>query len=234
MSHTESSLKTLTVPKLKELLTELQLAVTGKKDELIARILESQSSAAEPAPVTAADPVANVEPVPAVADPAAPAAATTTPAPAPEAAPAASAKPELSAEEKQKRVDDEEEKRRKRAEKFGIPFVPKGGVAEETEEEKKKRERAEKYGTGAKAEDKTAASNKSIDKLDQPLSERKQKQPKPAPSAPTSATAPKPAAATPKSVDPELQKKIAEEEEKKRKRAERFGEPEEKKAKVDA
>ncbi|KAI5476575.1 hypothetical protein MNV49_007522 [Pseudohyphozyma bogoriensis] len=43
MSHTEADLKALTVVKLKDLLKDAGLAVSGKKDELISRILENEN-----------------------------------------------------------------------------------------------------------------------------------------------------------------------------------------------
>ncbi|KAK4704544.1 SAP domain-containing ribonucleoprotein, partial [Phenoliferia sp. Uapishka_3] len=233
-AHTETSLKALTVPKLKELLVAAGLSVTGKKDELISRILEAPTvplASASPAPAdpSPAVPTPAAEPTPVIT--AAETASAETPAPTP-------APVELTAEEKAAKASAEEEKRKARAARFGQPD-------EEKKEEKKDdvlSKRAEKYGTGKKVEEKPAASvekltdrprtlfSQSLEALDRPLGEKKARAPKAAVVAATTTPAAEkkaPAApkAAPKEVDPELQKKLADEEEKKRKRAERFGAP---------
>lgn len=153
--HTETTLQKLTVPKLKvrlsppsfplarpvtysphppqkELLARSSLPQTGKKDDLISRLLANPSSlsttdeAPAPAAETAAPsplvPVATPSTVPVPADAPAPVVEEATPTPV---------VVELSTEEKLALALAEEEKRKKRSERFGLP-VPdapaEGGV----------------------------------------------------------------------------------------------------------
>ncbi|GAA6064707.1 hypothetical protein JCM10212_001612 [Sporobolomyces blumeae] len=183
---------------------------------------------------------------------------------------ASKAQPEVSDEErrqaeeaeKAKRLEGlrvEEEKRKARLARFGGGGGATASNGTSEEEDAKKR-RAEKFGLVQEVQEKDDARlNKSLDALDRPLgSNRRERNPKA-----TSKTNPaqdqtvadkvaqngqakvdaKSAAAEPAAAaaaDPELAKRLAQDEEKKRKRAERFGAPatneapQEKKTKTDA
>ncbi|SGZ26995.1 BQ5605_C025g10020 [Microbotryum silenes-dioicae] len=252
--HTETSLKALTVPKLKDLLTAASLSTVGKKDELIARLLEAKvengsSASAEPEAAATSTTTTKVEPIAltenAVASsteaPSTDAASVTPAAPAPAATPAV---PEPTAEEKAERLRLEQEKRAARAARFGVVGNGATAAAAVDEMAKAKEERAKRFGLPQEGEkEKQDQLDKSLSALDRPLGEkraREPKAPKPATGAPNSAAATPAKAAAPaekeKEIDPELAAKIAQEEERKRKRAERFGAPApvEKKAKTAA
>ncbi|BGP49257.1 hypothetical protein JCM10450v2_005140 [Rhodotorula kratochvilovae] len=281
MSHSEADLKALTVVKLKELLAARSLPVTGKKDELIARLLahpDAPLTADTTGPTSAVDEpdgtglAATAEATAASTTETPRSAGETTQALAAGSADAEDAAPATGGEDAAAAAKEdeaaqlaaareaarlEEEKRAARLARFGgAPAV------DESEEEKKKR--AERFGleqqqgaSGA-GDDKL---NKSLAALDAPLgSQKRQREPKvPKQTSKTApvgekgvvgaaaatkggvsaaATAAEPAAAV--AADPELKKRVEEEEEKKRKRLERFGPPaggeapQEKKAKVDA
>ncbi|GAA6022687.1 hypothetical protein JCM11491_000567 [Sporobolomyces phaffii] len=208
MSYTEQSLKALTVVKLKEILAQHSLAVTGKKDDLVARILESDlSSSSDPVPdatATATDEPdgagvgAAQELGPAVAsastetdettiDPpvdANPAAADAVPASSTETTTtAAGPNPEEQRLAREAALEQEEEKRKARLARFGGGG---GGTATSdaaaTDDAKKKR--AERF--GITLNDSSASSERqskldhSLDLLDKPLgSNRRERERKP-------------------------------------------------------
>ncbi|GAA5935937.1 hypothetical protein JCM1841_006596 [Sporobolomyces salmonicolor] len=285
MSYSESSLKALTVPKLKEILAAHSLPVTGRKDELVARILASPAaSAAETADSTGPSAATDEPDGTGLSGTAEVSAAAATEARVgessaveedqglgtgeaveggPVAAGGGGAQPEQSAEDKaaaeqaakEARAEAaklEEEKRKARAARFGVPVAPATEKEGQTDEALK--QRAERFGLSTKEEG-PAKLDKSLDALDRALgANKRERNPKPTskavpvngvsvadaaastggPISPASAAA-EPAAAV--AADPELAKRMAEEEDKKRKRAARFGaaatEPQEKKAKVD-
>ncbi|GAA5935546.1 SAP domain-containing protein [Sporobolomyces koalae] len=259
--HTLESLKALTVVKLKDILAARALPVTGKKDDLIARILES-STTAEPtldstAQATDEPDGAGVGTVQELAP-----AAATAPAPTPDEAPLAAAAESGPSQEELERIqreklDQEEHKRKLRLARFGGGDSSTTTTEDAAEIEKQKR--AQRFGLETTTDTTRAESlTKSVNSLDQALgSNRRERKPKPTSGnpAPTSKSNPRneqtvadktgnpqaaaePAAAAAAAVkaDPELQKRLAEEEEKKKKRAARFGqpaaEPQEKKTKT--
>ncbi|GAA5956005.1 hypothetical protein JCM21900_002643 [Sporobolomyces salmonicolor] len=285
MSYSESSLKALTVPKLKEILAAHSLPVTGRKDELVARILASPAASAEETADSTGPSAATDEPDGAgLSGTAELSAAVATEARVGEssaveedqglgtgeavegglvAAGGGAAQPEPSAEDKaaaeqaakEARAEAaqlEEEKRKARAARFGVTVAPAAEKEGQTDEALK--QRAERFGLSTKEED-PAKLDKSLDALDRALgANKRERKPKPTSKAvpvngvsvadaaastggPISlaSAAAEPAAAV--AADPELAKRMADEEDKKRKRAARFGaaatEPQEKKAKVD-
>ncbi|SCV70093.1 BQ2448_1487 [Microbotryum intermedium] len=306
--HTETSLKALTVPKLKadtrqnvyllpcciqDLLTAASLSTVGKKDELIARLLEANIedgsyTSSEPEAVAAATKTTTTaEAATAVTENGSATAAASTPvaaltetsstdavaaaAPATALAPAATpAVPEPTAEEKAERLRLEQEKRAARAARFGV--VDNGATdatASIDEVAQAKEQRAKRFGLPQEGEkEKQDKLDKSLSALGRPLGEKRAREPQaPKTAAAAAAAAPNTTAAAPnttaaapnttaaapnttaaapakaaapankeKEVDPELAAKIAQEEERKRKRAERFGAPApvEKKAKTTA
>ncbi|GAA6044601.1 hypothetical protein JCM8097_007448 [Rhodosporidiobolus ruineniae] len=276
--YTESQLRALTVPKLKELLAAHSLPVTGKKDDLVARILAAslgpdtptttdttgpsssvdepdglgQSGLAETTAAVSTETERSAQEVVEGTKAGSAAEESALPAVGGDAA-AAQSEADAAAQVEAARLarEQEEERRRKRLERFG----GNGAAKEESEEELAKKRRAEKYGIQVEEPAKGDAKlDKSLAALDRPLgSARQRKDKKPDPqsksSAPSTggpgvvdAAAPgkkaqasaEPAAAV--AADPELAKRLEAEEEKKRKRAERFGggpaQPE-KKAKLD-
>ncbi|GAA5889461.1 hypothetical protein JCM5296_006368 [Sporobolomyces johnsonii] len=285
MSYSESTLKALTVPKLKEILAAHSLPVTGRKDELIARILASPAASADETADSTGPSAATDEPdgtglsgtaeiSAAVATEArvgessapeedeglntgeavegAPVAAGGAPVPPEQSAEDTAAAEQAAKEARAEAAKLEEDKRKARAARFGVTLAPAAEKEGQTDEALKKR--AERFGLDAKAED-PAKLDQSLDALDRALgANKRERKPKPTskavpvdgvsvadaaaskggPISPASAAA-EPAAAV--AADPELAKRMAEEEDKKRKRAARFGpaptEPQEKKAKVD-
>ena len=260
-THTEATLKALTVPKLKvsllrpcfvpltnaiferyqDILTAWNLPHSGLKNDLIKSILDHQTEHQGGAPPEAVSappsPVKDDAPIPTKA----PVAVTTGESSATSASAPAEAPNELTEEEKAKVLEEEKARRAQRAQRFGT-----GAGAVEGEDEAKNKARADKYGTGKPdVSDKVFYFLSSVRKvkideynvkqslaaLDRPLGikpERKGKGALSTPKAdkPASAASAVVPAAVPaaKAVDPELAKKLSEEEEKKRKRAERFGE----------
>lgn len=138
---------------MQELLGKAGLPITGVKNDLIARLIEAGASVvganspapeAQSAPVVPApavpEPALNEEEVPALAsaveskdEPAAPEAAAPAAAPAPV---------ELTAEEKAERARVEDEKRKARQARFGLPVE----TAAEGKEPDALKKRAERFG----------------------------------------------------------------------------------------
>ncbi|BGP09103.1 hypothetical protein OF846_003265 [Rhodotorula toruloides] len=259
----ESDLKSLTVVKLKELLAERSLPVTGRKDDLIARLLSSSTTSTTGAEASTTLP-------PPTTDTTGPASSTDGPDGAglsgtAEVSAAANTETDLrSAEEKDEglksappppevsederkallaaQAKDEEERRRKRAERFGLSAI-QGEKGDDSDEAKRKR--AERFGLqNAEGEEEGGAQvdkkmGKSLEALSSALGSSRTRKPK---ADATSKSAPSTEKSVPQlagskkgkdeakaepaakvQADPELQKRIEEEEAKKRKRAERFG-----------
>ncbi|GAA5909216.1 SAP domain-containing protein [Sporobolomyces salmoneus] len=204
MSYTESSLKALTVVKLKEILSTHSLPVTGKKDDLISRILSSDLSSSDP---DTADPTSNATDEPdgsgvGSAQEVGPAATSTTEegvengvneqiqSEGQEIATATEEETETKEtvegpseeelkKEREERARLEEEKRKARLARFGgNGSASTNGEKDEVEEAKKKR--AERFGIPAGEEENDQKKlNKSLDLLDKPLgSNRREKKPK--------------------------------------------------------
>ncbi|KAG9046252.1 hypothetical protein FS837_004778 [Tulasnella sp. UAMH 9824] len=241
MSSAADKLNKLKVADLKPILQKVGLPVSGKKNELVDRILASKEALAaaglgdEPAPAAQEDMNADLPDLPAeepivsntVPTPAhVPAPVAAVPAAEPPAAATTTTAPEAP------KLDDEAERRRKRAERFGIPFV----------DEKKKAAPPAKPASGAGASKASGAKPAAAPAApaspeEDRLRKRAERFGLPVATAGAASngrtkgaakeTAPAPAAV----VDPA-------EEEKKRKRAERFGKvsgaPVEKKAKADS
>ncbi|TFL01542.1 hypothetical protein BDV98DRAFT_604248 [Pterulicium gracile] len=166
----ESRLKALKVADLKVYLQKAGLDTNGKKQDLVNRILENKSArdifepptdatpedqpAAAPAPVPATS--TPVSPAPAADPPRTPASAATQATPASvkaENAAAGSASP-AAAPAVTETGDEDLEKRRKRAERFGIPLVEKSatnGSSNPTATDERKKARAERFGIPAVA-----------------------------------------------------------------------------------
>ncbi|KAG8942972.1 hypothetical protein FRC00_011469, partial [Tulasnella sp. 408] len=131
MSSAADKLNKLKVADLKPILQKVGLPVSGKKNELVDRILASKEALAaaglgdEPAPAPQEDMNADLPDLPTEE----PTVSNTipTPAPAPVAAAPAAEPPAAAATTTDApdapKLDDEAERRRKRAERFGIPFV---------------------------------------------------------------------------------------------------------------
>ncbi|PRQ76495.1 hypothetical protein AAT19DRAFT_11913 [Rhodotorula toruloides] len=162
--YTESDLKSLTVVKLKELLADRSLPVTGRKDDLITRLLSSTTTTSAGAEATTTLPLPTT-------DTTGHASSTDEPDGAglsgtAEVSAASGAEDLRSAEEKDEglksatapvpevseeqkkallafQAKDEEERRRKRAERFGLSAI-QGEKGDEGEEVKRKR--AERFG----------------------------------------------------------------------------------------
>ncbi|KAK4054283.1 hypothetical protein OIO90_003516 [Microbotryomycetes sp. JL221] len=246
--HTDASLKALTVAKLKELLSEQGLPVSGKKDELVARLLEAQSSSAtnngtaqQQQQITTADASSTTTATATQQNDATTAASASAPAvsasgdvaaangatPAADAAKPASV--ELTAEQRAERNKQEEDKRKARLARFGGQSTDAINAADDA-----LKKRAERFGVDQSQDD---GLDKSIDKLDQPLGSKRERPAKTDKSKqaqdnkgnnnkkPNKQANPAIKDKIAQAPNPELQKKLAEEEEKKRKRAERFGAP---------
>ncbi|WVQ84459.1 hypothetical protein IAT38_006611 [Cryptococcus sp. DSM 104549] len=240
----EAKLQKLKVTDLKELLAKHHLPQTGKKDDLVKRLMENNITV-EGSPAEAAEELV---------DPDAPSAGTGVPAAAPEstevpAAPqpavteqvtgsdAAVAPPSelpaaastdstdaAPAPEPELELTPDQKAMKARAERFGIPFNPNPKSSAATRKSKVESKPAAAATTAA-AESRQKAG--SIEKGSSPavdpevLARRAAKfgvPEKKEAAAPVSKQA-----AKPEEVDPELAAKIAIEEEKKRKRAEKFG-----------
>ncbi|GAA6005793.1 hypothetical protein JCM10207_007233 [Rhodosporidiobolus poonsookiae] len=217
-SYTPDALKTLTVPKLKDILAQHSLPVTGRKDDLIARILAASLAPSDPATTDTTGPAsATDEPdgqghagtaevsQAANADDAASAQAVVQGSTEPSAAadgaqPAqggddatAAAEEDAAAalEKAQAAREAEEERRRKRLERFG-GGVSAGEEKKLSDEEEAKKKRAEKFGIQVeepKAD--TGKLDKSLALLDAPLgSQRRQRAPKSTEPGPTSKSNP--------------------------------------------
>ncbi|KAI9634000.1 uncharacterized protein MKK02DRAFT_38672 [Dioszegia hungarica] len=231
MSATEEQLQKLKVTELKELLAKHGLAQTGKKDDLVKRLVENNISPdAEEELEDLAEPPADATGESYSAAPAAPAAPSggesllTSAEDAP--VPVAPAAPELTPEQQAMKA---------RAERFGVPFNPNPTpsakstpavkpAAAPTTDAKPKAGAIDKASVGIS--DETLA--KRAARFGLP--EKKAEEPKKA-AAPVSAAKPKSAAAE---LTPEQAAKQAEDEEKKRKRAEKFGAASEKPASSEA
>ncbi|GAA5867331.1 hypothetical protein JCM8547_003309 [Rhodosporidiobolus lusitaniae] len=206
-TYTEASLKGLTVPKLKDILAAHSLPVTGKKDDLIQRILSSPGlSPSTPSTTDTTGPASATDEPDGLGETGlaevSAAANLTTEQGAEEVGEGLKSKDAeeaevdqqgggedaaKAAEEAAKKVEEakkareqEEERRRKRAERFGQ--VP-------GEEEAAKKARAEKY--GLQIEEGANGLEKSLAALDRPLGQKRQREPKP--SKPASASAIDPA-----------------------------------------
>jgi len=151
----ESKLKQLKVTELKDLLNKVSLPTSGKKDDLIARLVQHYAKSSQPT-------ASNERPA-SIAEASIP--TTTTSVTAASNPPITSQDQQtLKGEEKSDQVeptslDDELEKRKKRALKFGTST---------DSEEIKKLERAKRFGTAVKDTSNT------IDKLDKALSSNSQ------------------------------------------------------------
>ncbi|GJN91444.1 hypothetical protein Rhopal_004467-T1 [Rhodotorula paludigena] len=204
MAFSEADLKALTVVKLKELLAERSLPVTGKKDDLISRLLSSPDAAptADTTGATASTDEPDGAGLSGTAE--ATAAAASTDAGAAQAqdeglksgaADADAAQPATGgAEGAQQAQEDaarqleqareaarvEEDKRRQRAARFGVQVDDAATGVKVDESDELKRKRAEKFGIQV-AEDKGAdvKMNKSLAGLDSALgSNKRQRVPK--------------------------------------------------------
>ncbi|KAJ1481008.1 hypothetical protein T484DRAFT_1809034 [Baffinella frigidus] len=128
---TEAELNALKVADLTELLKEKGLPHTGKKADLVARLLEDSTPAAAPveAAAAAAAPAAAEKPAAAAVKEAAPAAAKPTEEAKKEETPAAAADEKTTeaaaADDKNPLEMNEEERRVARAAKFGLPIASK-------------------------------------------------------------------------------------------------------------
>ncbi len=158
MSLDAATIAGFKVTELKAELEQRGLPTTGKKADLAARLTEAveneaANGAEEQAPAEAEEEAAVEE----VEEPAAPAAAAEEVEPAapaaaeeePAAAEAAAAPAESGAAEEEVELDEFELAKKKRAERFGIPYEPpKKEAAPEDEDpiEKIKRQRAERFG----------------------------------------------------------------------------------------
>ena len=163
-------MKALKVADLKVYLQKAGLDTNGKKQDLVNRILENKSARDIFEPPTDATPevqpaAAPSEPAPATPTPVIPAPAADpprTPAPAATQTTPASAKAKdvndasaapATAPAVNETADEDIEKRRKRAERFGIPFVekPANGSNNPTTVDERKKARAERFGIPAVA-----------------------------------------------------------------------------------
>jgi len=229
----EASLKALKVPELKEMLTAAGLPAVGNKPDLIKTLLANPAAldngtAGSKKTVASTQVVSEVPAESAALTKQEDTKATAIDDPAPTATnpdsseSTAAAPAELTPAEKEARTNDELEKRKKRAERFG-------GAADTDD---KTKARAERFGT-AKPDEKVS---QALDKLDQALPEKRERKGKkekaatstPAAAQPTKSETSKSAASPAKlTTAPVAKKQIdpavkAADEEKKRKREERF------------
>ena len=193
-------LKKLKVVELKEQLSARGLPVSGKKDELIERLLGAMAADAEPAPDPAAPDACAEAPESARVSPAPCVEGSLAPAPAdpqldPVAPDAAEEAAPLSFEAQKearaarfgiplipKAVSDEA-KLKSRAERFGLPHASAGGGALDDNERKKLDTRAERFGlpkpgmptASEKAKPKRAALSDASEAVDQEEEARRKK-----------------------------------------------------------
>ncbi|WVQ74245.1 hypothetical protein IAR50_003842 [Cryptococcus sp. DSM 104548] len=239
----EAQLQKLKVTDLKEILSKASLPQTGKKDDLIKRIIENNLSAEAPqdeltdpdatdgtnvpasAPEATAAPAApntslidptDATPIPPTSEPLIP---SSTEAPPADADPLAAAPgPELTADQKALKA---------RAERFGLPFqlptATKPATAPATAPKEAAAKPTEKQKAGAIDKNPLGYSDEVLAKRTAKFGAVEKKSAAPAPAAAPAAEKPK--EKTPEPVDPDIAAKIAAEEEKKRKRAEKFGPP---------
>lgn len=236
----EAKLHKLKVTELKELLAKNHLVQTGKKDELIKRLLDNnvhvgdeeqeqdvETELVDPDLEDVPPPSASAEGVNAPASAPHPQAVESTPAistPAPET--------------DNSTLTPEQQAKKARAERFGIPFNPNAtkSAADRKSTEKtkstsatptpKREEVQPKQKAGAIDPNPLGLSEEVLARRAAKfgLPEKKEVPAAPAPApVPTPATKPAEKKEAPKEVDPELAARIAAEEEKKRKRAEKFG-----------
>ncbi|BEJ13540.1 hypothetical protein CspHIS471_0307140 [Cutaneotrichosporon sp. HIS471] len=237
----EAKLHKLKVTDLKEMLSKAGLVQSGKKDELIKRLLDAGITGEEPEQLVDPD---EPEPVAAAAPDAAatvPVAAAVAPAPAVPAPSEPAAAPSETGDQPEEELTEEEKKQKARAERFGIPWVRQKKPAAAPKAEKpagKPKVENEK----PKAENEKPVKPAAIDATPlgistEVLARRAAKFGLPEKKA---AQAKSPVKEEKKELSAEEAARLAEEEEKKRKRAEKFGiamtnggdEPDAKKAKV--
>ncbi|WWC91670.1 uncharacterized protein L201_006616 [Kwoniella dendrophila CBS 6074] len=264
----EAKLQKLKVTELKELLAKHHLVQTGKKDDLIKRLLDNNVGLDDEPAEELVDPDVTA-PVPSVpqtsSTPAvsatAPATTTETSAPAPNTTENAPAETSVKADE----LTPEQKAMKARAERFGVPFNPnptpktkpnsttKNGSKEQSSVKPPNTTTPSSTNGGTQKKEKagsidTASLGISQEVLDKRaakfgLPEKKESNSAPAPTSKATSAAPASKKVENKKqeeITPEMAEKIAIEEEKKRKRAEKFGitkpangtEPDTKKVKV--
>ncbi|BEI82710.1 hypothetical protein CcaverHIS002_0305780 [Cutaneotrichosporon cavernicola] len=234
----EAKLHKLKVTDLKEMLSQAGLVQSGKKDELIKRLLDAGITGEQPErlvdpdePELAAEPVAAAAPVAAAP---APAAAAVAPAPAVPVPSEQATAPSETEDQPEEELTEEEKKQKARAERFGIPWVRQKKPAAAPKVEKPTEQ--------PKVENETPVKPAAIDATPlgispEVLARRAAKFGLPEKKA---VQAKSPVKEEKKELSAEEATRLAEEEEKKRKRAEKFGiaitnggdEPDAKKAKV--
>jgi len=233
----EAKLQKLKVTELKELLAKHHLTQTGKKDDLVKRLLDNGIAVDD----DGNEELGNLEPP---ADTTAP--ASTAPA---EASTSAPAKPPASAADSTD-LTPEQQAMKARAERFGIPFNPNptprtNAAPKPAPTSSTSTAQTPTSAPAAKAEKPGAIDKAPVGVSEETLARRAAKfgipEKKAAPAETNGAAAKPVPAAEPAELSPEVKARIAEEEEKKRRRAEKFGtgkpaetngEPDAKKVKV--
>ncbi|KAK6909458.1 hypothetical protein I204_01252 [Kwoniella mangroviensis CBS 8886] len=233
----EAKLQKLKVTELKELLAKHHLVQTGKKDDLVKRLLDNNVSLDDEPTEELFDPDITA-PVPSIAQ-----TSTTAPATSTTEQPTSKAAPTEPADEipSEDTLTPEQKAMKARAERFGIPFNPKAASTKQTQKPptskngdgNTKKEPANANAGPQKKESQQKAG--SIDTTSLGISqdvlakraakfglpEKKDKES--APPAPAAKSTEKKVESKKEEITPEMAEKIAIEEEKKRKRAEKFG-----------
>ncbi|KAJ3023119.1 hypothetical protein HKX48_004235 [Thoreauomyces humboldtii] len=218
---TPTEISKLRVPELKEALTKAGLPVTGKKEDLVARLLDHRAKHPEPASATLPATTPAVPPAVAVKEAASANSAVAASSPTKQQSPAIPAPTKPVTGKAAEAGLSEEERRKARAARFGIPFTAASTVIDTSV--------AGKKANGAKA----AAPKSATPTGDKPAAVAKTASAAKAPAANVKLTVNIDAETLKKraerfgAVVPDIEKiiKRTEEEERKRKRAERFGEP---------
>ncbi|WVW86133.1 hypothetical protein I302_108174 [Kwoniella bestiolae CBS 10118] len=240
----EAKLQKLKVTELKELLAKHHLVQTGKKDDLVKRLLDNNVGLDDEPAEELVDPDVTA-PVPSVAQ-------QSSAAPTTEVPPSNEVATEPNSNETPKELTPEQKALKARAERFGLPFNPNPTPKTKPPTTKNgTKEPAPTPAASAPAQKKDKADaidTTSLGISEDVLAKRAAKFGLPEKKEVTPATVAAPASGKPvekveskkEEISPEMAEKIAIEEEKKRKRAEKFGlnkpangsEPDTKKVKV--